>query len=187
MTSKAVAVPKLGSIALVALFAALISAGTFISIPLPIAAGVPIVLQNMFALLAGLLLGPVRGGAAVMLYLLAGSLGLPVFTGASGGIAHFLSPSGGYLPGYFLSAVVAGLIAGNPAKKIPLWRMIAAVAAGFLIVYVPGCLCLGLQLKKGVLAAITAGFLPFIPGDVLKAIVCVLIAPRLRRAIALVL
>ncbi|MDR2073536.1 MAG: biotin transporter BioY, partial [Spirochaetaceae bacterium] len=69
--------------AMTALFAALIAGGTFISIPLPFSP-VPIVLQNLFIVLAGLVLGPVQGGAAAALYLGAGALGAPVFAGAVG-------------------------------------------------------------------------------------------------------
>jgi hypothetical protein len=69
---------------LTALFAALISAGAFIAIPLPVSP-VPIAIQNLFAVLAGLVLGPVFGALSVGLYLLAGAIGAPVFAGATGG------------------------------------------------------------------------------------------------------
>jgi biotin transport system substrate-specific component len=170
----------LSGIALTSLFAALIAAGTFISIPIPFSP-VPIVLQNLFALLAGLVLGPVRGAAAAGLYLLAGALGAPVFAGASGGFVHLIGPTGGFLAGYFLSALTAGIIAGPPSStKTPTIRIILAVFAGLLVVYVPGLI----RLKYAVgswPAAFLSGFVPFIPGDVIKGIVAVLIAPRLRR------
>ena len=87
-----------------ALFAALICAGSVIAIP---AGPVPIVLQNAFAVLAGLLLGPIQGAGAVGLFLIAGALGLPVFSGGKGGFAVFAGPTGGYLAGYFFAALVA--------------------------------------------------------------------------------
>jgi biotin transport system substrate-specific component len=169
-------------ITLTALFAALTAAGTFISIPLPFSP-VPIVLQNFFALLSGLILGPALGSAAAGLYLLAGAIGAPVFAGASGGFVRFLGPTGGFLLGYFLAALTAGLIAGRPRpeKKTPLWRIILAVLAGFLIVYVPGVLRLKYAIDKPWDAALAAGFIPFIIGDVIKGIAAVIIAPRLRR------
>jgi biotin transport system substrate-specific component len=177
---------------LVALFAALIAAGTFISIPVPFSP-VPVVLQNLFALLSGVVLGPVLGGAAVGLYLIAGILGAPVFTGASGGIAHLLKPSAGYLGGYFLAAVVAGLIVGTPekkgkkGKKTPVWRIIVAVVAGLLVVYVPGVIRLKFAMDVSWPAAIIAGFVPFIVGDAIKGFVAVIIATRLRTVVADVL
>jgi biotin transport system substrate-specific component len=173
------------SLTLTALFAALIAAGTFISIPLPFSP-VPIVLQNLFALLAGLILGPFLGSAAVGLYLAAGALGAPVFAGASGGFVRFLGPTGGFLFGYLLAALTAGLIAGRPRPgvKTPLWRIILAALAGFLIIYAPGIVRLKFAIDKPWAAAIAAGFTPFIAGDLLKGIVAVIVAPRLRRIAA---
>jgi biotin transport system substrate-specific component len=172
----------LTALVLSSLFAALISAGTFISIPLPFSP-VPIVLQNFFALLAGLILGPLFGAAAVALYLTAGALGAPVFAGAAGGIAHFAGPTGGFLFGYLLAGFTAGLIAGYPRRgvQIPLWRIITATVAGFLIIYVPGVIQLNYVLGKGWLAALAAGFFPFIAGDIIKGVIAVLITGRLRR------
>jgi biotin transport system substrate-specific component len=165
---------------LAALFGALIAAGAFIAIPLPFSP-VPVVLQNLFSLLAGLVLGPTLGAAAVGLYLLAGIIGAPVFAGATGGIARALGPTGGFLLGYLFSAFTAGLIAGRPRREaVPLWRIILAVAAGLLIVYVPGLLRLRFALGSWA-KALVSGFLPFILGDAVKGVIAVLITPRLRR------
>ena len=184
-------------ISLTALFAALTAAGTFFAIPV---GPVPIVLQNLFALLSGLILGPVMGGAAVGLYLLAGVLGFPVFAGGTGGIARFAGPTGGFLIGYFLAAVTAGFIAGRPGGKAnrvvqepagfpnrsntPLPRLIAAVIAGLLVVYVPGVVWLKIRGNLDWIKALLAGFIPFIAGDAVKGIAAVIIAPRLRRIAA---
>ncbi|MDR3335502.1 MAG: biotin transporter BioY [Treponema sp.] len=172
-------------ITLTALFAALIAAGTFIAIPLPFSP-VPIVLQNLFAMLSGLILGPLLGGAAVGLYLIAGAIGAPVFAGATGGFFRFLGPTGGYLIGYLLMAIAAGFIAGKPhgGYKTPLWRLILAVLGGVIGNYVPGILWLKVLLDKTWLEALTMGFVPFIIGDTIKCAVAVLIAPRLRRVVA---
>jgi len=172
-------------IALTALFAALTAAGAFIAFPV---GPVPIVLQNLFALLSGLVLGPLIGSAAVGLYLLAGVLGFPVFSGGGGGIARFAGPTGGYLVGYFLAALTAGLIAGRPkanaSAKVFQIRIIAAVIAGFLVIYVPGLIWLKTRLNLDWIKTLTTGFIPFIIGDALKGIAAVLIAPRLRRIAA---
>ncbi|GHV78666.1 biotin transporter BioY [Spirochaetia bacterium] len=172
-------------ITLIALFAALTAAGTFIAIPLPFSP-VPVVLQNLFAVLAGLTLGPLGGSLAVGLYLLAGALGAPVFAGASGGITRFLGPTGGFLAGYLLAALIAGLIAGRPrtGKRTPAWRIILAVTLAFLSVYIPGLLRLKQLMNLGWAEVAAAGFLPFLIGDTIKGIVAVSIAPRLRRIIA---
>lgn len=170
---------------LAALFAALIAAGTFIAIPLPFSP-VPIALQNFFALLTGLILGPVLGAASVALYLIAGIIGAPVFAGASGGIVRIMGPTGGFLIGYLLAGLTAGLVAGfpRPEKKIPLWRIIVAVFAGLLIVYVPGVAWLKISTGRTWAAALVGGFFPFIPGDLAKGVAAVIIAPRLRRTAA---
>lgn len=172
---------------LTALFAALTAAGTFIAIPLPFSP-VPIVLQNLFSLLSGLVLGPLLGGAAVGLYLTAGALGAPVFAHNGGpmGIARFFGPTGGYLLGYLLGAVAAGLIAGRPKSgiKTPTWRVILAVITGILVVYIPGLLRLSAMMGGSLGKTLGAGFFPFLIGDSLKAVVAVLAAPRLRRAAA---
>lgn len=168
-----------------ALFAALIAAGAFISIPLPFSP-VPVTLQNLFALLSGLILGPLLGGAATALFLLTGALGAPVFAGAAGGFAHFFGPTGGFLLGYLLAALTAGFIAGRPRgnRRASLLRIILAVLAGFLVVYVPGVIRLKIVLDTEWGKALAAGFVPFVIGDTLKGIAAVLIAPRLRRAAA---
>ena len=170
-------------VCLTALFAALSAAGAFIAIPI---GPVPIVLQNLFTLLSGLILGPVYGAAAVGLYLLAGILNLPVFAGGTGGIARFAGPTGGYLIGYLLAALTAGLIAGQPRVgiRIPLPRLILAAAAGLLVVYIPGLAWLKISRNLGWARALMIGFVPFIIGDILKGITAVIITPRLRRIAA---
>ncbi|MDR2803858.1 MAG: biotin transporter BioY [Treponema sp.] len=172
-------------VSLTALFAALIAAGTFISIPLPFTP-VPIVLQNMFALMAGLTLGPAIGGSAVALYLIAGAIGLPVFAGATGGFVHFFGPTGGFLFGYLFSAILAGLIAGTPqsGKNTPVYRILLAGIAGILIVYVPGVLRLKAVLNVSWAGALATGFTPFIIGDTIKTVIAVIAAGSLRKSAA---
>jgi biotin transport system substrate-specific component len=172
-------------ITLAALFAALIAAGTFVAVPLPFSP-VPAALQNLFAVLAGLCLGPFLGSLSVALYLAAGILGAPVFAGASGGIARLLGPTGGYLLGYLLAAFVAGLMAGRPRpdKRCPPWRIALAASLALVSVYIPGLLRLKQIMGFGWVQAFAGGLLPFLPGDATKAVVAALIAPRLRRIIA---
>ena len=169
----------------VALFAALIAAGSFIAVPI---GPVPIALQNFFTLLSGLVLGPLWGSASVGLFIAAGAIGVPVFAhnGSAMGIARLIGPSGGYIFGYLLGALVAGLIVGfpRPGKKIPAWRMVLAVVAGTLAVYIPGLIRLQSFLDAGWAQVFTVGFLPFIPGDAIKGVAAGLIAPRLRKTAA---
>ncbi|MDR0410292.1 MAG: biotin transporter BioY [Spirochaetaceae bacterium] len=176
---------SLARISLSALFAALIAAGTFVAIPLPVTP-VPIVLQNMFALLAGLTLGPAMGGAASALYLLAGAIGLPVFAGAVGGFVQFAGPTGGFLFGYPLSAILAGFIAGTPRsdKTTPLWRLAIAGFLGMAVLYVPGLLWLKMTLSASWVKTFAVGLTPFIVGDIIKTTIAVFSACGLRKGAA---
>jgi biotin transport system substrate-specific component len=178
----------IGGITLIALFAALIAAGTFVSIPLPFSP-VPVVLQNLFTILAGLCLGPLGGSLAVLLYLLAGALGAPVFAGATGGFTRFLGPTGGYLLGYLLNALIAGLIAGRPRSEKPVSfrRLILAVVLGLLSIYIPGLFWLKQYTDLNWIEVFVAGAFPFFIGDTLKGIAAVIVAPRLRRVMAEIL
>jgi biotin transport system substrate-specific component len=167
-----------------ALFAALICAGAVMSIPV---GPVPIVLQNAFAVLAGLLLGPFQGAGAVGLFLLAGALALPVFSGGKGGLAVITGPTGGYLVGYFIAALVAGFAARrasaeNRGQALPV--IISATIAGFLCIYIPGVLTLKKTLDLTMADAILKGFVPFLIGDAIKMIAIVPITVKLRPVIA---
>jgi biotin transport system substrate-specific component len=145
------------------LMSALIAAGAFISIPI---GPVPIVLQNFFVLLSGILLGSRWGVASVGVYLIAGMLGLPVFAGGTGGIGRIAGPTGGYLLGYLPAVFVTGLIS-ETLKKIK-WIELLAMAVGMSIVYVCGVpwlkMVTGMTLDK----ALMLGLYPFLIGDALK-------------------
>ncbi len=176
---------RVTAISITALCAALTAVGTFISIPLPFSP-VPIVLQNFFAILTGLILGPAKAGIALALYLVAGTIGVPIFAGGRGGIAALLGPTGGYLIGYLIGAIVAGLVAGEPKpeQNLPRWKVIVATILGLCIIYVPGLIRLAMLMGGDWLKVLSGGLLPFIPGDIAKGIVLVLITPRLRKVIA---
>ncbi len=163
-----------------ALFAALICAGGVIAIPV---GPVPIVLQNAFAILAGLLLGPLQGAGAVGLFLIAGALGLPVFSGGKGGLAVISGPTGGYLIGYFLGALVAGFAVQRAPKTgrmtaIPF--IISATIAGFVCIYIPGVLGLKKALGLTIGDALAKGCIPFLVGDAIKIVALIPITAKLR-------
>ena len=167
-----------------ALFAALICAGAFIAVPV---GPVPMALQNFFTLLSGLVLGPFLGAAAVGLFLVAGVIGMPVFSnnGSPMGIARLMGPTGGYFAGYLLGALAAGLVLGSPkqGEKLKVWRLALAAAMGILVVYIPGLLRLKFFLDTWP-KTLAAGFYPFLIGDAIKAVVAALITPRLRKTAA---
>ena len=107
-----------------ALMAALMAVGAFLAVPI---GPVPIVLQNLFVFLAGLLLGPKWGTAGVAIYLFAGTLGLPVFAGGTGGIARFAGHTGGYLLGFLPAVLAIGLIS-KKGKETIVFDVLAMVA-----------------------------------------------------------
>ncbi|HWR13117.1 MAG TPA: biotin transporter BioY [Rectinemataceae bacterium] len=158
------------------LFAALISIGAFIALPVP-GSPVPIVLQNMFIMLTALIMGPWWGAFATALYLLFGFLGLPVFSGGAGGIAKLLGPTGGYLFGYLPASIAMGFIARK--GKHTIFINICACLAGMAIVYIFGIARLRAVLDVDWGKALAVGLYPFILGDAVKIVLASLLAPRL--------
>lgn len=169
------------NIARAALFAALMGAFAFVSFPVP-GTGIPVTLQVLGVFLAGIFLGPVWGGAAMVLYLAAGAVGAPVFSGGSGGIGILLGgeASFGYLWSYPPAAVLIGLIVHGASdlrtpSTVSLPRLVAAMTAGTVVIYTFGVVGLMFVQSIGVVAAVTAGVVPFIPGEILKMAAAALI------------
>ena len=159
------------------LFSALTAAGAFIAIPIPVTP-VPIVLQNLFVLLAGVILGPKWGLASIGLYLFMGGMGFPVFAGGTGGFGRLFGPTGGYLLGYIPAVCVTGFL----SDKLGGTRAGDAVAMvlGALIVYTAGVPWLHAATGMGWSKALAAGMYPFLIGDALKISAGVLAAPVIR-------
>lgn len=116
-----------------ALFVALMTVGANVSIPF---FPVPLTFQTVICVLAGLLLGWKKGVISMSVYLLAGLVGVPVFTSFGGGVASVVRPTFGYIIGFILSAFTAGIIAGK--KGLPFWRYVVASISAFLVDYVVG-------------------------------------------------
>lgn len=181
---------KLKGAVLAALFAALISCAAFFHIPLP--GGVPIVLQDMLALLSGLLLGPVWGTLSVFVFLILGAVGLPVYSGKAGIQVIISGPTGGFLVGYMLGALAAGLFLYfllNPKKEYGKGRTwIMCICAAILAEIVLFACGLGGFVRvtgKGMDAAVKACVIPFIPGMIIKTTLNVILSATLRKRIAL--
>lgn len=162
-------------IVLASLMAALMAVGAYLHVPV---GPVPIVLTNLFVLLSGLLLGGRWGLVSVGVYLLIGSIGMPVFYGGKGGIAHVLGPTGGYLFGFALSAWVTGWISGRLRHSIPGGAI--AVIVGVLVVYGVGVPWLKLMTGMSWDKAWLVGMLPFLIGDAVKAFVALVLARAVR-------
>lgn len=184
------------TVSFIALFAAIVCIGCFLRIPI---GAVPIVLQNGLCILTGALLGSYLGGAPTALFLLAGLIGLPVYSGGTSGVAVWAGPTGGFLPGYLIGAIVCGFIAGRPSveeKKFNwkvLIRLIVAVLAGMVVLYIPGIMHFAkwavganrVPAEKSALAyTMGACVIPYIPGDLLKSVIAVIVALKVRPLIA---
>jgi biotin transport system substrate-specific component len=154
-----------------AVFAALIAVSNFFQIPTPL--GVPIVLKNMFVVLSGTILGSFYGGFAVLILIAAGLIGVPVFV-IPGGIGVFNTPLGGYIIGYFIASLCAGLICGLPKiserkfNPFPFIRVCIGSLLGFAMILVCGSFYLTFLKSMTFKAAFMAGTAPFIIADTVK-------------------
>jgi len=166
-----------------AVFAALVAVSGFFIVPLP--GGIPIVLKNLFVVLAGTVLGSFYGGLALLIFIAAGIVGIPVFV-IAGGLGVFLTPLGGYIIGYFAASMACGLVCGLPRvseKKIKgffLLRLAAGSFLGFLLILLCGVFYMMILNSMSFTAALTAGLLPYIFADSVKFIVSVPLALKLR-------
>ena len=171
-------------LAMVAVFAALIAVLSITAaIPLPV--GVPITLQTLGVVLAGLTLGAWRGALANVLYIVVGLVGLPVFAGGTAGVAVLAKPSIGYLLSYPLAAFVAGAMVTVFTKALGRNRQIVSLflggLVGLVVIHVGGII--GMSVVLGLsLGAATLADLPFVPGDLIKLVLSVLIARTVHKA-----
>lgn len=171
------------SVARIALFAALIAAlGLVPQITIPFAGGVPITAQTLGIMLAGLILGPWRGAAAVLVFLAVVALGAPLLAGGRGGLGVFAGPTVGFLIGWPIATIVVGLVyRAMPEARPVLAGVTASVVGGILTLYafgVPG-LSLVTEMPLAKAAAVVG---VFIPGDILKAFIAAAVAREVRRA-----
>ena len=155
-------------------FALVSAAASQVAIPLPFTP-VPVSLQPLIVVLAGLTLGPVAGAASMLLYLLAGAVGLPVFApiGAPG-IARFFGPTGGYLIAYPFAAFVAGALARRMPKLAGRW---VAATTGIAVIFMGGIAQLTL-ITGSFERALALGITPFAALDVVKAFVAAVLSGR---------
>ena len=153
-----------------------------LSITLPFTP-VPISLTNLVIYLTVWLLGWRMGTVSYLVYLLLGLAGLPVFSAFTGGPGKLFGPTGGYLFGFIFMAIICGLF----HEKWNSWIMrLLGMVLGTLVAYIFGTIWLAYVAGMHFRAALGAGVLPFIPGDLAKILIILLAAPmievRLKRA-----
>ena len=166
---------------LTAVMAAVICVLGPISIAIPVSP-VPISLGSMAVYLAVTVLGMKLGTLSCLIYLLLGLVGLPVFAGGSAGAAKLFGPTGGYLIGYLFLALIAGAFVGCFAENK--WKNIAFAALGMIlgtiVLYALGTAWLAYSAGMDFQAALWAGVIPFIPGDLVKMVIAVLLGSAVR-------
>lgn len=172
-------------VALVATFAAFVAVCAILpGITVP-GMAVPITLQTFGVMLAGLVLGPLRGALAVSLYLAVGLAGLPVFSGGTGGLAVLGKPSLGYLIAFPLAAALAGWLATRAHRVRPALVPVAlfgsAMTASLLLIHPIGITVMGARLGLAAGEAVVAGA-TFLPGDVIKNVLAAVVALAVVRA-----
>ncbi len=169
---------------LTSLFAALLAVSAQVSIPL---GPVPITMQVMFVLLAGIILGKRLGPASIAVWVLLGVFGLPVFAQGKAGAAVLIGPTGGYILGYFVCTYIVGYVAEH--FELTYKHTAIAILTGLAAIYIIGLagfmLSFQYVLHKAMPLerALNLAVWPFLPLDIVKAAVSVYIGVRVRRAL----
>ena len=170
--------------AYIALFAVMMAVCSWISIPYV----VPFTLQTFAVFLAVEVLGGRRGTVAVLVYLLMGAVGLPVFTGFSGGIGHLLGSTGGYIVGFVFTALVMWGMERIPGNRTVVLTI--SMVLGLLVCYAFGTAWFLLVYARttgpvGVWTAVGWCVAPYVVPDLVKLALALVLRRRLRRAIRL--
>ncbi|MCR5279014.1 MAG: biotin transporter BioY [Lachnospiraceae bacterium] len=164
----------------VALSAAIICALSPFSFAIPVSP-VPISLSILAIYIAVYACGFKWGSAAVLLYILIGLAGVPVFAGFSAGPAKLMGPTGGYIVGYVFVSLIAGLFIEKFESK--LYMHAVGMVLGTAVCYMLGTFWLSVTASLTFKAALFAGVIPYIPADIVKIIIALLTGPAIRKAI----
>ncbi|MEO5708864.1 MAG: biotin transporter BioY [Nocardioidaceae bacterium] len=163
-------------LALVATFAGVVAALGLVPAFVPPGFTVPVTAQSLGVMLAGAVLGARRGFLSVALLLVLVAVGLPLLAGPRGGLGVFATPSVGFLLCWPFAAFVVGWLTergGAPYKLV--WGLVANVVGGIVVLYAAGIV--GIALVAGIsIQAATVSTWIFIPGDLVKAVLCALVA-----------
>ncbi|MFC6728568.1 biotin transporter BioY [Natronoarchaeum mannanilyticum] len=155
-----------------ALFAALTGALAYLSIPYPLSPA-PVTLQVLGVFLTATFLGAKWGGVSAVLYVQAGALGAPIFAGGGAGLGTLLGPTGGYLWSYPIAVALMGWLAygqlgiGSPSET-GTTRLVAALAAGTLVIYALGTAQMMVVSDLAIVEAIWVGAVVFFPAEAAK-------------------
>ena len=161
---------------ILALFTALLCVLAPFSLPV---GPVPLSLANLVIWVSLYILGPRRAALSVLVYLLLGFCGMPVFSGFAGGAGVLAGPTGGYLAGYLPMALVSGaFVCRSGGRALP---CLAGLLAGTALLYLLGTAWFCAVMRTAPAAALAACVLPFLPGDLAKMAAAHLLGSLLRR------
>lgn len=162
---------------LVAIFPAMMAATAGITIPL---GGLPVItLQTIFVLMAGLLLGPKLGSMSMIVYVLMGIIGLPVFSNYRGGLSVITGGSGGFIIGFIFSAYLVGFMKNINFLNKKIYNIFMVLVLGNVVIYMFGASYITYLANTSFLTTL-ATFTPYIIGDLLKIIVVLYVYARIR-------
>ena len=160
---------------------ALMTAVTCILAPLSVPIGlVPISFTNLAIYISLYLLDWKRGTVSYFLYLLIGFAGLPVFSGFTGGVAKLAGPTGGYIVGFIPMAIIAGIVIDHFNQR---WLQLLGMIVGTAICYALGTAWFCMQAGYTVSAALAVCVFPFIPADLIKMVIAMIIGPTIKKRI----
>lgn len=143
---------------------------------------VPISLGMLGVYFVTSVLGMRMGTASVLIYILMGLVGIPVFTGFSAGPGKLLGPTGGYIIGYLFMALICGFFVDKFSKSLPLYFL--GMILGTAVCYLFGTLWLAHQMQYTFFQALMAGVIPYIPADLVKLIAARVVGFQLRKRLA---
>ncbi|MCI8409704.1 MAG: biotin transporter BioY [Lachnospiraceae bacterium] len=163
----------------IGMFVALITICAYISIPTT----VPFTMQTFGIFAAVSFLGQKRGTLAMLIYLLLGAIGAPVFTGFKGGFAVLFGPTGGYLLGYLLATILSGFLIKHLGRKFIV--MFCAMVLGLLVCYTFGTVWFIYLYTKngsniGILGALSSCVFPFVIPDLIKISLAIILGKQLK-------
>lgn len=169
---------KTKTMALIGVMAAVTCILGPLSLAIPVSP-VPISLTNLAVYFAIYVLGMKRGTISYCIYLLLGLVGLPVFAAFTAGAGKLFGPTGGYLIGFIFMALICGFFIEKWEKK--LYMHFIGMVLGTAVCYVFGTAWLAYTAHMGFAAALAAGVIPFIPGDLAKIIIALIAGPVIRK------
>ena len=163
-----------------ALFTALISVLSYITIPLPFSP-VPITAQSLAVMAAAVILSTQETALAIATFLFLGIAGVPVFSGGRAGLGVIFGPSGGYLIGFLIGGIIISILTKN---KENFWQVLAGViTGGIIVIHFLGFIWLSQATGMGLKEAFLSGSLPFIPGDMFKAVLAAYLGIRINKSL----